>query len=262
MLRNLRDLVKSLPVLGPGLHQMYLKVLKDEGARIRIAGGQLAGKNWVRFMSTFCDQYIDGSYEKSIQQALAKNLCPGMVFYDVGANGGFFSLFGAQLVGPSGTVIAFEPHPQTARQCRAQIDANDFQNVTVVAAAVSDRIGTHKFSDGEFSVMRSLQDAETAPKTIIVKTTTLDHEITKYPPPDVLKIDIEGAEIDALRGADMLLTEKKPILLVEVHSNELAIQYDVLMDRYQYQTFDLDGRPISVAQSKERFVISKYTRSP
>jgi FkbM family methyltransferase len=261
MLRNLRDLVKSLPVVGPELHQIYLKAFKDEGAQLRITGGELVGKNWVRFMSTFCDQYIDGSYERPIQQALAKYLRPGMVFYDVGANGGFFSLLGAQLVGPSGTVISFEPHPQTARQCRAQIDANGFRNVTVVTAAVSDKVGTHKFSDGEFSVMRSLQDAETAPKTIIVKTTTLDHEISKFPPPDVLKIDIEGAEIDALRGADILLTEKKPIFLVEVHSNELAIQYDALMNRYRYQTFDLSGRPISVAQSEERFVISKYGSS-
>ena len=238
------------------MYNLYLRVFKSEGERLIIKTGPLAGKTWVRFMRTYSDEYFDGSYEPPIQQAMAKYLGPGMVFYDVGANAGFFSLLGAGLVGPSGAVVAFEPHPATAAKCKAQMDANNLKNVTVVVAAVSDRIGMDKFSDGAYSVMTSLEDAATAPKTITIATTTLDHEITKHPLPDVLKIDIEGSEIDALRSAKNLVLKKKPVFLVEVHSQELAIQYDDMMTKYGYLTFSTGGEPISVAQSGERFVIS------
>jgi FkbM family methyltransferase len=256
MLRDLRERVKRSPLIGPPLYSLYLKTFRNEGEILRISHGPLAGKNWVRFMRTYTEEYVDGSYEKPVQQALAKHLKPGMVFYDVGANGGFYSLLGAELVGPKGRVIAFEPHPQTARCCLAQMVANGLKNVTVVAAAVSDKIGTDKLSDGDYSGIASLKDAATAARTVTVKTTTLDHEITKRSIPDVLKIDVEGSEIDALRGAADLISKNKPIFVVEVHSLELAAQYDELMGRYGYQTFSLRGERISVAKSGERFVVS------
>jgi len=222
--RNLPERVKQIPVFGPLLYGYYLKAFFNEGEVLTIRCGLLGGKSWVRFMRTHNDEYVAGSYEKPIQEALAKHLKAGMVFYDVGANDGFFSLLGAGLVGPSGKVVAFEPHPQTARCCRAQMAAYCLENVTVVVAAASDKIGIHQFSDGEYSVMASLTDAPPSSTVITVATTTLDHEITKHPAPDVLKIDIEGAEIGALRGAAALISKKKPIFLVEVHSRELAVR--------------------------------------
>lgn len=259
MLRGFREQVKVLPVVGPYLHDLYLRGFKNEGEKLRVKDGPLSGRVWVRFMHTHNDEYVAGSYEKPIQEALAKHLRPGMVFYDVGANGGFFTLLGAELVGPSGAVVAFEPHPQTARCCREQIAANSFKNATVVMAAVSDKIGVHQFSDYGASVMASLTD-DIDSKTITVATTTLDHELSRHPAPDVLKIDIEGSEIDALRGAAALISKKKPVLLVEVHSQELATQYDELMSQYGYQTFSLKGEMISVARSGERFVVSTVSR--
>jgi FkbM family methyltransferase len=257
MSRAWRGQIKGLPVVGPILYHVYLKAFKGEGERLRIGSGPLAGKTWIRFARTFVNEYLDGSHEQLVQQALIAHLKPGMVFYDVGAHGGFFTLLGAELVGPSGKVVSFEPHPKTSTCCQGQIEANNFRNVTVVTAAVADRIGEARFADNDWSDMSSLKNISASAKTITVQTTTLDHEITRHPSPDVMKIDIEGAEIEALSGASNLISKKRPVLLVELHSQELAEQYDQMMHDFGYETFSSTGERISAAESGRRFVISK-----
>ena len=212
----------------------------------------------IRFMQTFNDRHLSGDFEPAVQATLLKHLKPGMTFYDVGANGGFMSLLGACAVGPSGKVIAFEPHPAVARQLAKQMRINDMPQVEVVVAAVSDRIGAAKFSDGSITVMNSLARAKHAEHTIDVRTTTLDHEAQMRQPPDLLKIDVEGSEIDVIRGAEKMIRARQPILVVEVHSAELAAQYDKLLAELGYETEDLRGHAISVAKSGERF--SLYSR--
>jgi FkbM family methyltransferase len=179
-----------------------------------------------------------------------------MVFYDVGANGGFLSLLGASLVGPSGKVVAFEPHPITAHQLSEQMRVNGFRNVDVVVAALSDKSGFAEFSDEGSSTMLSLVGAGHVSRTIRVTTTTLDREIKTRPVPDLLKIDVEGSEIEVLGGGRNLFATKRPTLLVEIHSDELAVRYDNLMTDFGYVTQDLAGKQISVAESGERFVVS------
>src|SRR5216684_7222763 len=156
--RNLREQAKKIPVVGALLHHFYLKAFYDEGKVLYIKDGLLAGKAWIRFMRTTVDQYVTGEHEMPVQQALAKYLRPGMVFYDVGANGGFFSLLGASLVGPRGRVVAFEPHPTTAEQLREQMRINEIDNVDVVVTAVSDKCGTAELSNDTSSDMLSLVD--------------------------------------------------------------------------------------------------------
>jgi FkbM family methyltransferase len=258
MLRNFREWTKRAPIIGPLLHHFYLRLFYHEGEILKIRQGELSGKSWVRFMRTYNKEYIIGNYEQPIQAALAKYLRPNMVFYDVGANGGFFSLLGASLVGPKGKVVAFEPHPATAKQLKKQMRVNKMGQVDVVVAAVSDKVGTAKLSDDTSSDMLSLVNSHKATRAVKVKTTTIDHETKTRPPPDLLKIDVEGAEIDVLRGASELICAKKPILLVEIHSSAIAIQYDELIAKFGYETKDLAGNTISVAKSGVRFVVSHF----
>ena len=259
--RSIRERTKRVPVLGPLLYHFYLKIFYREGEILTIQEGELRGKAWIRFMQTYCESYVRGDYELPVQTALAKYLRPNMVFYDVGANGGFFSLLGASLVGRGGRVVAFEPHPTIVKLLKKQVRINNMHQVDVVAAAVSDKAGSAKFADGAASDMNSLVNADKADRTIWVKTTTLDEETKRRPLPDMLKIDVEGAEIDVLRGAYQLLRTKKPILLVEIHSSELAVQYDELMAKIGYQTRDLAGNAISAAESRHRYVIQSYVIS-
>jgi FkbM family methyltransferase len=257
MARDLRERTKQIPILGPLLYHSYLKIFFGEGKPAKIRGGLLAGKTWLRFMRTTVDNYIAGTHEMPVQDALAKYLRPGMVFYDVGANGGFFSLLGSYLVGPAGRVVAYEPHPITAAQLKKQIRANDMTNVDVVVAAVSDTPGMAKLSDDTSSDTLSLVDAERARRTITVVTTTLDRETKVRPAPDILKIDVEGAEIEVLRGGREFIFSSRPILLVEIHSAEIATKYDDLMSELGYETLDLSGNKISAKSSGERFVVSR-----
>lgn len=255
-MRDIRERVKRIPVIGPLLYDLYLRLFFDEGKVVTIKEGPLGGKAWIRFMRTTNESYIIGNYEAPIQKTLAKYLRPKMVFYDVGANGGFFSLLGAALVGSNGKVVAFEPHPATAKQLKRQMRVNNMLHVDVVVAAVSDKIGTAKLSDDTSSDMLSLVDAHKAKRTITVRTTTIDHETKTRALPDLIKIDVEGAEIDVLRGAYHLICTKKPILLVELHSPEVAVQYDEMVAKLGYRTQDLTGNTISASKSGERFVVS------
>src|SRR5262245_36111858 len=77
---------------------------------LRILTGPLAGKRWLSTSGTHGCWL--GTYEMDLQRLIVSSLKPGDVFYDVGANVGFFSLLAASLVGSRGTVIAFEPLPR------------------------------------------------------------------------------------------------------------------------------------------------------
>jgi hypothetical protein len=98
MLRALREMVKRSP-FGPVLHDMYLRAFRSEGETLTISGGALAGRKWARFMRTHNDQYVSGAYEREVQNAIIGLLKPGMTFYDVGANAGFFPCWQQQSSG-------------------------------------------------------------------------------------------------------------------------------------------------------------------
>jgi len=255
--RKVRERVKHLPIVGPILHGIYLRLFFEEGTTLKIQDGPLRGHRWIRFMHTYNDQYVSGAYEADMQHALVRHLRPGMVFYDVGANAGFFTLLGACLVGNAGHVVSFEPHPTTARLLKKQVSANGIENVSVVKAAVTKHVGVAQFSDDRPSVMNSLVAPGQSERMVEVKTTTLDWEAKRYPPPDLIKIDVEGAEIDVLQGAVELIKRNRPILLVEIHSHAIALQYDEIIADLGYQTESLQGSLISVAGSGERNVVSR-----
>ncbi len=85
--------------------------------------------------------YLTGTSEQFVQERLVSFLAPGMTFYDVGANVGFFSLLAARLVGPGGLVVAWEPVPESASALRRNVASNGFDNVIVDERAVSSQVG-------------------------------------------------------------------------------------------------------------------------
>ena len=79
---------------------------------------------------------VRGTLEPPVQEALRRLIAPGAVFYDVGANVGFFTILGARLVGPAGRVVAFEPVPACARAVGRNIELNGFAHAEIREAAV------------------------------------------------------------------------------------------------------------------------------
>lgn len=257
---DLRERVKHLPVVGPVLYRSYMRMFRGDGRVETIAAGPLAGFKYCWFTRTGNPAYLSGTYELGLQQALCRELKPGDVFFDVGANAGFFSLLAARLVGPRGKVVAFEPHPETARQIRRQVRLNRLTNVATIVAAVSDVVGKAKFTDDVASVMLRLGDlpgAEKSQRFIHVRTTTLDAECQRLGAyPTVAKIDVEGAEKLVLRGAEPVITRHRPVLLIELHTPDLSRECRAMLAAHGYTFATLDGEPIA-DDSYVRFVIAR-----
>jgi FkbM family methyltransferase len=256
MFGQLGENFKRTPI-GRVLHRWYLKLRFGDGTVVLVSNGPLVGMRFRKYLRTFSPEFVTGDYEAPLSAALTRELRPGQTFYDVGANVGFFSLLASKITGPTGKVIAFEPHPETIRQLRAQFEVNSLANTQVVEAAVSDRVGSTTLIDG-FACMVKMSDLEPTlgePNTITAATTTLDDVAGDVGFPDVVKMDIEGAEILALRGAATVLN-RKPTLLVEVHSEQLSREFYPLLEGFGYDFYRLDGTPIE-GTPYVRFVMAK-----
>lgn len=162
--------------------------------------------------------YLLGTAEPEVVDFLIAHVRPGDTVYDVGANVGYFTLIAAQLVGPQGRVVAFEPLPQNAAALRRNVELNGLDHVVVAEAAVSARNGTAVLSVGDSDQEATLLGGRTA-GTVTVATTTLDAALERWGAPAVLKVDIEGAEHEALPAATAVLA-RRPALLCEVHRFE------------------------------------------
>jgi FkbM family methyltransferase len=169
----------------------------------------------------------EGAYERETLRAFAALLGRGMVVMDVGANVGQYTLVAAHRVGPEGQVHAFEPTPHLAEQVLRNLRLNALDNATVNAVAVSDAAGTAAlhFVEPDDPGENSIVCASPGASSIEVPTITLDgyaagHGLARV---DVIKMDIEGAEPLALRGAAGLLSGgEAPVLVLELNPKTLA----------------------------------------
>lgn len=171
--------------------------------------------------------YATGANELPVQAALAGVLRPGDVVVDVGANVGFLTVIAARLVGAQGRVIAFEPVPDNARQIRRNAKLNRLGQIEVVESAVADRNGEATLVLARFAGGAALEEADRPPDAcgeLAVPVVTLDDwcAAAGLPPPAVVKIDVEGAELAVLRGMAGLLTVARPVVLIEVDDANVA----------------------------------------
>jgi FkbM family methyltransferase len=152
------------------------------------------------------------------ERALLRTLVhPGNTVLDVGANIGIYTEFLAALVGPSGRVIAFEPEPRNVQRLRSA--TRDLRQVTVVHAGVGPRSGTLRlFVADDLNVdHRTYETDDPSRRVIEVRAIALDEYLSEQGSRvDVIKMDIQGAEIGALQGARQLLARPDaPALLLE-----------------------------------------------
>jgi FkbM family methyltransferase len=173
--------------------------------------------------------YVFGTAEPDTVRLLTSWLQPGDVFYDLGANVGYFTLVASRLVGPAGHVYAIEPSPTTARALRANVERNALANVTVVEAAAGREDGRAHLDpvDGEASQSARLLPAATT-GGVAVRVVSIDSLVRGGArPPDVIKIDVEGAEEDAVLGMCATLAERSPSVVCEIHQTLHASEHPV-----------------------------------
>lgn len=167
--------------------------------------------------------YVSGSYEPNELTLLSHTLEPGMTFLDVGANEGLFSLLAARRLGSEGQVIALEPSPRERRRLERNLALNGLHNVVVLPLAACDRAGTgwlhvaEEAHAGQSTLGAFAYDIR-AEEDASVEMFPLDQLPERCPVPrlDVVKIDVEGAEVAVLRGARQILSRHRPLLLVEL----------------------------------------------
>jgi len=216
--------LRRIPVIGDFLSWGSRKLLsRDTLVWIKIQRGPGEGL-WIRVNPRTGQNVQQGAGEPQVQQALVDHLRPRMTFYDLGANIGFFSLIAARLVGPTGCVVSFEADPEVAARLRENLARNNFSHAKVEEKAVWSESKTVSFArvDPNMSPDRGLGHvaADSLGDTIRLDAVSLDSYVTPQNAPDFLKCDVEGAEVEVFRGADRLLAEKRPILLVELHTLE------------------------------------------
>ncbi len=188
-----------------------------------------------------------GIYEFEVQLCLRELIIPGETVYDLGANNGFLSLLAAVCVGPQGMVCSFEPLPENAERINELMRINRITQQKTLQMAVAERAGRAQFFVSAGSSGRAGGVTGEAPGytpslirqdrrgEIEVEVTTIDDFAASHPPPDLVKMDIEGAEVMALAGSRRLLAERPPrVWLIEVHSDSLDREVRAILGRCGY----------------------------
>lgn len=182
---------------------------------------------------------------------LANWIKPGSVVWDVGANMGLVSFVAAGLAGPTGKVYAFEPDTMMVRLLRRSAQLNpQAAPVEVIPCAVGASISLSRFNialhNRSTNFLEGFGTRLTGGirETHTVLTIPLDWAAKQIPPPDFLKIDVEGAELDVFRGAAEMLRAKRPVIIFECqNSNSEEIHAMLKKLGYSFCNADLPPTP-------------------
>lgn len=213
------------------IHGFYLKIdpSKDKGVELSL--------------------HETGTYEKGILHYLGSTLNKGDCFVDVGANIGLMSVYASKLVGKEGKVLSFEAMPSTSELFLENIEINKLENIVVNNFALGSYEGKTKIYDN-WQVNRggaSLVVKTAESNSFEIDIYRLDTVFQKELIPRVIKIDVEGFELEVLKGAVETITKFHPILIIElsenrknVHDSSLEI-IDFIKTLGNYRFYKLKG---------------------
>lgn len=209
---------------------------------------------------------MGNTYDKFLFDILKSMDLKGKVIFDIGAHIGFHSLYFAKLVGDKGRVYSFEPNLVNFERFNLILSKNkDIEKITkVFNMAVSDKIETIEFNvNNDIESGRStgnfIESADTVWNTDVYKNKGFTKSKTKTIPidflakelgitdlPDIMKIDVEGAEYLVLLGAKNILLTKKPILFIEIHSITNMFEVITFLNSLNYKTKMLKKEPSGI----------------
>ncbi|NDJ77940.1 MAG: FkbM family methyltransferase, partial [Chloroflexi bacterium] len=207
--RPLKGLTRLANTLDRWLPAYAGPVRFPDGTRMHLDSRNPA-ERWLIF---------SGDYQPALTHLLSQHTPRGGYALDVGANLGFYTLKFAQWTGPDGRVAAFEANPALAQRLEEQVTLNDFAHVAVVAQPVHSQAETLTFyisaSPGKSSIHSAHVAAPT--ETLTLQAITLDAYLHQHDWPrlDVVKMDIEGNDCNALLGARETLARFRPVIVFE-----------------------------------------------
>jgi FkbM family methyltransferase len=215
----------QLPVLK-SLTSIVASALRNDEFVVR----EGVGKGLRIDVGSSAAAYVLGIFKPDLQKFMELNLKQGSVFYDVGANVGFFSLLAARLAGSEGRVISFEPIDENVSKLSENARRNQFGNVRIFPIALGAVNGERTFQLSESPTWGKFKGvAQELPDRYVTDTTVrvrrLDDLLSaeKLTPPDFIKIDVEGAELEVIEGARDTLLHYGPTLMIELHGTNEAL---------------------------------------
>lgn len=164
--------------------------------------------------------------EQMQTESFLKNVKKGDILFDVGANVGYYTVLGSRLTGSQGKVFAFEPLVSNISYLHRHVKINKLENVTIIPCACSDAQSIVTFFHNDNNAMGRIESSEiegvNESKMTLVSTVSLDAVADKLNTiPNIIKIDVEGAELSVLRGAERIISTSKPLIFLSVHSDML-----------------------------------------
>lgn len=214
--------------------------LVPRGLVVPICQGPQQGRRWIVGSGTH--GYWLGTYEHEKVKRFARTLRTGMVVYDIGANVGYYTLLAASRIGSQGQVVAFEPLPRNIAFLERHLALNRCENVTLIGGAVSRCTARMRFDPAAGPFQGRL-----APRgQLAVDAVSLDDLVRqrRLPPPDLMKIDVEGSEADVLEGAQWLLQSHPPIIFLATHGAEPHAACRSILQTRGYSLESADARPL------------------
>jgi len=211
---------------------------------------------------SFC-LYVAGTYEPNEFMFLAQMLHSGITFLDVGANDGLYTLFASRRLGPTGRIIALEPSRREFARLERNLRLNDITNALALRLAASDHEGTatlrlagfgHEGMNSLGEIGYSYPQAASEEISLITLDSLVEkHQLARI---DVIKIDVEGAELKVLQGAHAILSTHKPVILLEIFESVLkhqgasreAVLQHLESFGYRFFVFGSTGRPEPVGR--------------
>jgi FkbM family methyltransferase len=233
---------------GPRARALRFAFSRLERGILRVPQGRGQGlildMSYIPISHAHAGALASGNLESSVQEALVRHLGPGDVVYDIGANLGFFSLVAARMVGPTGRVFAFEPAPDNAEAIRRNAELNLVSNLVVVPRAVSARGGLARLQvvdDQSWSRLEEFGEHPDTERVLEVETVTIDELVgsAELPPPALVKIDVEGAELAVLEGMRATIAQHQPAIVCELHGTHREVAAALVA--YGYRVVNLEG---------------------
>jgi len=241
------DAITRLPVIGNLLHNIARRLLPPEQrVWVRVSYQELPGKSfWISVEPRYESGHLLGTHDPTVQRVLVSHLKPGNCFYDVGAHVGFFSILAAGLVGEKGVIVALEPDRRNVALLWETLARNSLTLITdVVNQAAWSRAGNVRLLSANPGPHSNTGMSKIVPGNLPdsyeVSCTTLDKLSKTHPAPTLIKIDVEGAESEVLKGAEELFKHSRPHLICEVHDPGNASFVETWLNTKDYDLRWLD----------------------
>jgi FkbM family methyltransferase len=241
-------IARRLPLARTAYYQIY-SLVGQTVVEVELPFGKLTLD--LRDRSVSQNLFVSRQYEPTETELLTRLITTGMTFYDVGAHVGYYTLLASRQVGSKGRVYAFEPDPWNCALLKENVRINDLTNVEVTQAAVGREDGqAYLYRNRDYTGDHRICATKETRESVAVQSTTLDAHYRKSGRPDVMKVDVQGAEGQILAGMGTLLSEAPPYAILSefwpcglANAGTDPVQFLETLRKAEYDVFEVSEGP-------------------